>query len=260
MFSFRALKPLFRYGWKVSFSDLIDCGFKNLYGLVIGRYYSAADLAFVNKGNQLPRMVMDNVNGTLARVSFPALASLQSNQDRLLHAARRLMIVSNYMVIPLMLILASVSDRVVLLLFGANWAPAVPFMQLACITFAFWPIQTVNNSAVRALGRSDIYLKVEIVGKALALFALLVFITRGVLTYMISVTIVLGPIGALINGWPNRRLLGYGLSDQVKDVGSSFFFSIVAACPSLFIGKMFGYDFFSNLVGLLVQGGSGILT
>jgi O-antigen/teichoic acid export membrane protein len=107
MFSAQALKPLFKYGWKLTVSALLDTGFNNLYGLIIGKYYSRADLSFVNKGRHLPELLMNNVNGTLGQVAFPALAKIQDDRIKVRETMRRMMVVSTFFVFPLMMLLAA---------------------------------------------------------------------------------------------------------------------------------------------------------
>ena len=131
MFSFGALGPLFRYGWKMMVSALLDTGVNNLYGLIIGKFYSRADLAFVNKGRHAPELLMNNVNGTLATVTFPALSQMQDDRIRVREAMRRMMICSSFVVFPLMAVSAVAAERVIPFLYGDQWSESVPYMQLA---------------------------------------------------------------------------------------------------------------------------------
>lgn len=218
MFSWKRLKPLFAYGWKMAASGLLDAFFKNLNGLIIGRLYSRADLAYVNKGQTLPRLTMNEVDGTLGRVSFPALVQLQGDKVRLREAMRRMMTCSTFLVMPLMVLVASCAHSELRLLYGQQWTPAAPYMMLACFTYALHPFHTINLRGILALGRSDIFLKLEIVKKVMVLAVVLVASRLGVFTWMAISAFAVGPLGVIINAWPNRKLLDYPLRMQLMDV------------------------------------------
>ena len=218
MFSWKRLKPLFSYGWKMAISGLLDTFFKNLNGLVIGRLYSRADLAYVNKGNALPNMAMGEIDATIGRVSFPALVQFQSDKMRLRDAMRRMMMCSTFLVLPFMVLVAACAHSELRLLYGSQWTSAAPYMMLACFTFALHPFHTINLRGILALGRSDIFLKLEIVKKALVLAVVIGASRLGVFPWMAISAFALGPLSVIINSWPNRKLLDYPLRMQLMDV------------------------------------------
>lgn len=218
MFSWQAIKGLFAYGWKLTVSAFLDCGYSNLSSLLIGTFYSKADLAFVSKGHMLPRLVMDSINGTLGRVAFPALAQVQDQREKVRDSMRRMIATSTFFVFPLMTGCAVCAPSLIPLLFGNQWLPAIPYVQLACFSFALWPFHTINLQAINALGRSDIFLILEIIKKGLGLIAILSTVRLGV-WWMIAVgAFVMGPLGVVINSWPNRKLLNYTIGMQLRDV------------------------------------------
>lgn len=217
MFSWAALKPLWGYGWKLVCSALLDTGFNNLYGLIIGKCYSRADLSFVNKGRNIPELLMTNVNGTLGGVAFPALVQMQNDRIRLREAMRRMMVISTFLVFPLMTIFAVTAHNMILFLYGEKWLPAVPYAMIACFTFALWPFHTINLQAMQAMGRSDIFLKLEIVKKAISLTVLVSCLSQSVLLWCLAGAFVSSPLSVVINAWPNRRLLDYSLKMQLMD-------------------------------------------
>lgn len=244
MFSFARLKPLFSYGWKMSVSALLDQFFVNLNGLLIGKFYTKADLAFVNKGQGLPELAMSQVDGTLGRVSFPALVLLQDDRIRLRDAMRRMMRCSTFLVFPLMVGVAACAKSELRLLYGEQWVPAAPYMMLACFTFALWPFHTINLKGIQALGRSDVFLKLEIVKKGLKLVFILAFFRFGVLPFMCACAFALGPLSVIINSWPNKRLLDYTLRMQIMDVLPTAAICVIEAAV------VFGIDFVFNAFGL----------
>lgn len=254
MFSFQRLKPLFSYGWKMAVSGLIDQIFSNLNGLLIGKFYTKTDLAYVNKGRSLPCLAMNEVDATLGRVSFPALVLFQDDKMRLRDAMRRMIQCSTFLVFPLMVGIAVCSYSILRLLFGSQWTPAAPYMMFACFTYAFWPFSTINLRGLMVLGRSDVFLKLEIVKKVLALVVLLFSFRLGVLPWMAISAFVLGPLSVLVNVWPNRKLLNYTIGMQLRDVMPTALICITEAAIIL------GIDIFSNslksLFGVVEEGAS----
>ena len=244
MFSAARLKPLFSYGWKMSASALLDQVFVNLNGLLIGKFYTKADLAFVNKGQALPSLAMSEVDGTLGRVSFPALVLLQDDKIKLRDAMRRMMVCSTFLVFPLMVGVAACAKSELRLLYGEQWVPATPYMMLACFSFALWPFHTINLKGIMALGRSDVFLKLEIIKKVSKLIFILAFFRFGVLPFMCACAFALGPLSVIINAWPNRKLLNYTLKMQIMDVLPTAAVCVVEAAV------VFGVDISFNLLGL----------
>ncbi len=254
MFSFAALRPLFRFGWKMTVSSLLETGYRNLYGVIIGRVYSPTDLAYVNKGNSIPHLIISNITGSLRSVTFPVLAQLQNDIGRLRDAMRRMMLVSTFIVFPMMVFCGIVSRRMILILFGDQWLFAVPYMQLACFSFAFWPFHTINLEGIQAIGRSDVYLKLEMVKKILGLLVLVAFMPIGVLPYMIATSLVMGPLSLIINGLPNASLLKYPILDQIYDILPTALIVIVAAVPTYLLGFLaWPKDILSLFACIIIQ-------
>lgn len=231
MFSTEALKPLWQYGWKMTVSALLDTGFNNLYGLIIGKYYTRADLSFVNKGRALPQLLMDNVNGTLGLVAFPALAKLQDERIKLREVMRRMMIVSTFFVFPLMMICAVTAKNTILFLYGEKWVFAAPYATIACFTFALWPFHTINLQGIQAIGRSDVFLKLEIIKKLIALTVLISCLSQSVLLWCMVAAFVTSPLSVIINSWPNRKLLDYTLGMQLRDISPAVLVCAVTSIP-----------------------------
>ena len=256
MFSLKRLKPLFAYGWKMSVSTLLDQLFVNLNGLLIGRFYTKTDLAYVNKGQSLPSLAMNQVDETLGRVSFPALVVLQDDKIKLRDAMRRMMMCSTFLVFPLMVGVAACAKSALRLLYGEQWVPATPYMILACFTFALWPFHTINLKGIMALGRSDVFLKLEIIKKIARLIFILSFFRFGVLPFMCACAFALGPLSVIVNSWPNRKLLDYPIRMQIMDVLPTALICIVEAI--VVFGIDLGADALVQWLKFKVQGGWGL--
>ena len=217
MFSLQRLKGLFSYGWKLLASALIDVVYGQLRQLIIGRIYTAKDLAFYNQGHHFPSVIVANINTSIDSVLLPAMSAEQDDKERVRAMTRRAISISTYIMMPMMMGLAVCAEPVVRLVLTEKWLPCVPFLRVFCFTFSFWPVHTANLNAIKALGRSDLFLKLEIIKKVMGLAAVLITMNISVMAmaYSLLVTSVLSQI---INSWPNKKLLGYHYLAQLKDM------------------------------------------
>ena len=217
MFSFERLKGLFSYGWKLLVSALIDSGYLNLRKLIIGKLYTASDLSFYDRASYFPRFIVGNINTSIDSVLLPTMSAEQDDKSRVRAMTRRAIKSSTYLMMPCMVGLAVCAEPVVRLILTEKWLPCVPFLRIFCFTYAFYPIHTANLNAIKALGRSDLFLKLEILKKIVGLLAILstMWISVLAMAYSALVTSVLSQI---INSWPNRKLLGYNYADQFRDM------------------------------------------
>lgn len=225
-FSMERLKGLFSYGWKLLMSSLIDIVYKNSRQLVIGKLYSSSDLAYYNKGRQFPNYVITNINSAIDSVLFPVMAKAQDNRQNVRQMTRKSIKVSAYIMAPLMMGLAFTADSVVRLLLTDKWMECVPYLRIFCITFMFWPIHTANLNAIKAMGRSDLFLKLEILKKCVGVILLFSTMWFGPMAMAYSM-LVSSITSQIINSWPNRKLLGYSYVEQMKDVLPSILLSVV---------------------------------
>ena len=217
MFSWHRLESLLSYGWKLLASSLLDSVYNNLRSLLIGRVYTSADLAYYNQGEIAPNAVAVNVDSSIDSVLFPAMSAAQDDPAQVKNMTRNAIKMSVYVIAPLMMSIAFCADTLVRLILTEKWLPCVPFLRIFCVTYMFYPIHTANLNAIKAMGRSDLYLKLEIAKKIVGLTLLL-------LTFRISVMAMGYSLFAaevlcqLINSWPNKRLLNYRYLEQLKDI------------------------------------------
>ena len=217
MFSWKRLKVLFSFGWKLLASSLIDTVYNNLRNLIIGKFYSSADLAYYNQGDKFPKLIVTNINNSIDSVLLPTLSNAQDDRECVKNMTRRAIKTSTYIMAPLMMGLVFCATPVVRLILTEKWLPCVPYLQIFCITYMFWPIHTANLNAINAMGRSDYFLKLEIAKKIIGMILLISTMRFGtmVMAYSLLVSTVTSMI---INSWPNKILLGYSLKEQVIDI------------------------------------------
>ena len=217
MFSWQRLKGLLSFGWKLLVSSLLDTGYNNLRSLIIGKLYSSADLAYYNQGDKLPNLVITNINASIDSVLLPTMANEQDDPARVRSMTRRAIKTSTYVMAPLMMGLAACAEPLIRLILTEKWLPCVPFLRIFCITYMFWPIHTANLNAIKALGRSDLFLKLEIVKKIVGLTILLCTMWHGVMAMAYSL-LLSSVLSQIINTWPNRKLLRYHYLNQLADI------------------------------------------
>ncbi|MBD9338499.1 MAG: lipopolysaccharide biosynthesis protein [[Ruminococcus] faecis] len=225
MFSIKRLKELLNFGWKLLVSSLLNTVYNNLRNLIIGKYYSSVDLAYYNQGEKFPNLIVTNINSSIDSVLLPTLSSAQDEKNRVKNMTRRAIKTSTYIMAPLMMGLAFCASPIVRLILTEKWMPCVPYLQIFCITYMFWPIHTANLNAINAMGRSDYFLKLEIAKKTIGMILLLSTMHFGVMVmaYSLLVTTVTSMI---INSWPNRNLLGYSLKEQIIDIFPGIFLAL----------------------------------
>ncbi len=248
MFSWERLKSLLSYGWKLLVSALLDKGYSKIRQLIIGKMYTTADLAFYNRGENFPHLIIDNVNTSISSVLFPTMSQIQDDRGRLKEITRRSIKTSTYIMAPLMIGMAACADPIVRLLLTDKWIECVPYMRIFCITFMFYPIHTANLSAIKAMGRSDIFLKLENLKKIVGLVLLVSTMWFGVL--VMAYSLLLSTFTSmLINTWPNRKLLDYKYEDQMKDILPGILLAVgmgLCVYSIQFLGL-------SNIVTLIIQ-------
>lgn len=227
-FSWSRSKGLFSFGSRMLAASLLDSVYNNLRQIVIGWMYSPSDVAFFNRGKSFPYDVVINVNRSIDSVLFPVLARFQGTPDRIRAMVEKSIRVSSFVMWPLMAGLAVVAEPLVRVLLSDKWLPCVPILQLCCLAYGFYPVQTANLNAIKALGYSRIYLRLELIKKGVGVLLLVASAPFGIVP--IVVALVMGSfLSTLINSCPNRRLLGYTYVEQVKDMLPSFAFAVVAA-------------------------------
>ncbi len=237
LFSLERVKSLFRFGWKLLVSALLDTVFRNIYSLVIGRIYNSSQLGYFNRGQQFPQVIASNLDGSIQSVMLPALSAHNDDRKAVKRMARRSISTSAYLLMPCMFGLVAVSEPLVKLLLTDKWLACVPFLRLACISYALYPIHTANLTAINAVGRSDIFLKLEIIKKIVTVINLLITIPLGIYAMAIG-QVVSGFLATFINAYPNRKLLQYSYAEQWKDLLPSFLLSVFMGIIVYFISYL----------------------
>ena len=255
-FSFTRLRELFAFGWKLLVSALISTGYDQLWQLIIGKVYSPSDLAYFNQGQKFPQVIVTNINASIDSILLPTMSSEQDHRDRVRGMTRRAIKTSIFIMAPLMIILSACSDHVVTLILTEKWLPCVPFLCIFCINYMFWPVHTANLNAINALGRSDIFLKLEIIKTVIGLGIVVCTMQYSVMA-MAYGSLISGVCSQIVNAWPNKILLHYSYWQQIRDFIPSIIVAIVAGGVSYGVGLLSLP--FSLWIILLLQGFCGLI-
>lgn len=248
MFSWVRLKGLLSFGWKMLASSLLDTVYNNIRSLIIGKMYSSSDLAYYDQGKKFPNVIVTNINTSIDSVLLPTMASAQDDAGRVKSMTRRAIKTSTYIMAPLMMGLAFCAEPIVGLVLTDKWLPCVPFLRIFCVTYMFYPIHTANLNAIKAMGRSDLLLKLEIVKKVVGIALLLSTMWFGVMAMAYSL-LISSILSQIINSWPNRKLLRYGYLEQLKDILPGIALAVLmGGCVNLV--ELFHL---TNIVTLLIQ-------
>lgn len=226
VFSIQKVRELFSFGWKLLASSLLNVLYLEIRTLFIGRLYSSSALGFYNRGEQFPKLIVSNINGSIQSVMLPTLSAQQDNKKRAKEMMRRAIVTSSFLIFPMMIGMAVVAEPLVKIVLTEKWLPAVPFLQIFSISYALIPIHTANLQAINAMGRSDIFLKLEMIKKVIGLTILGISIPFGVYAIAIG-QVVSGIIATFVNAYPNKQLLKYSYKEQLMDIMPSFFIALI---------------------------------
>lgn len=247
-FSFSRLKAIYSYGWKILTVGLIDRGYTQIRSLVIAKKYTNSDLAHYNKGNQFPQLAINIIEPTVNGVLFPALSQCNDEQETMRNMTRRMIMVSCYLIFPIMIGLISVAKPLISVLLTDKWLPCVVFLQIGCFGNMLRPLQFINNCVIKASGHSGLFLKLDIIKKTIGILLIVISLRYGVVALAMSL-VVTDIISTIINIAPNRKILNYGYRQQFLDVFKSAILAIIMGIivyPISLLGL-------SNLLTLILQ-------
>lgn len=223
-FSWDSAKSLMSYSWKLLASSLINTIYTECRSLIIGKVYSESDLAYNSKGGQFPSLVITNINASISTVLFPAMSKVNGDMAELKALTRKSMKTTSYVIFPMMVGMMAVASPMIRVLLTDKWIACVPFLQIACVYWMCQPCQTANVQALKAAGRSDICLKLEIVKKIIGFT--LVASTMFISVYALAVSnAAFAIISSIINIFPNRKVINYGFKEQIRDLLPSLLLS-----------------------------------
>ena len=218
-FKIERLKYLFNYGSKILVASLISAIYDEINPLIVGIKFSTADLSFYTKGKTFPKYLSYSMNETISSVLFPVMAKFQDNKTLLLSYTRRFIKTSSFIVFPIMIGFFAVSDNFISVVLTDKWIGASIYIKIFCVPFMFDLVCTGNLQTIRAMGRSDLVLKMEILKKTLYFAVIIVFIFFSKSPVTLALTsLITTAIAMIVNVVPNVKLIDYKIKHQVLDL------------------------------------------
>ena len=263
VFSGASFRQLFAFGSKLMVSGLIDTVYKNIYTLVIGKRFAAAELGYYTRADQFAQFPSANLTGIMQRVTFPVLSTIQQEDDRLRTIYRKFLRLSAFVVFPLMIGLSVLAEPVVAVLLNDSWLPAAGLLSILCLSCMWYPIHAINLNLLQVKGRSDLFLRLEIIKKAIGICILCVTIPLGVKA-MCWGPVVSSYVGLFINTYYTGKLIGMGFLRQMRDLLPTLGQVAVMGAAVCGIARCFDSDaaklFAGTLGGAFVYGLTAFLT
>jgi len=233
------IKKFLSYGWKLIVSGLLNTLSEQLNSILIGYKFDAELLGCYTRGMQFPQYGISIIQDTMTGVLLPSISKVQEERQEVKKIMRGAMVLATYIVFPIMGGLAVISPELIEVLLTDKWKGCVPYLCIFCGVFALYPIHVCNLQVYNALGRSDLFLKIEVIKKlySIGLLVLTVMVFDTPLSVAIC-TLLISPIGWFVNSYPNKKLIEYGFFEQVKDIMPNFLNTIIMLLAVYPIGKV----------------------
>lgn len=233
-FSKKSFNELFGFGWKLMISSLLDSIWKELYQVIVGKFYSPATLGQYTRAKGFSQLFSSNLTAVIQRVTYPVLSDIQNEKNRLVSAYRRIIKTTMFITAICMLSLGAISEPLLYCLIGPKWHEAAVYLPLICIAGSLYPLHAINLNMLQVQGRSDLFLFLEVIKKVIGLAPLFVGAFVGILP-MLYVNLVTGLIAFFLNSFYSGRLIGYSSLNQIKDVAPSYGIAIIIALSMFFL-------------------------
>lgn len=243
-FSWQSLKELFSFGGLMALSSFMETLYGNILSLILGKWYSSSDLGYYTQARKLEQVPTEAMGSIVSSVSFPVFSTLQDDIEKLRYGVRKNIKSIMYLNIPLMFLLCVIADPLIHFLYGAKWESSILYFQLLCLGGALYTLNSINVNVIKALGKSNIFFFTQLTKRAISLLliiAVAVIGKKGIIDGVLGLVAVLSAsfyLNAVINAIVNKRLIGYGIADQFKDIFHYFLISGVIAIITIFVGRL----------------------
>ena len=233
-FSSKSFHELFGFGWKMMVSSVIDTVWKELYQVVVGKFYSPATLGQYTRSKQFSKLFSSNLTSVIQRVTYPVLSNIQDDKERMVAAYRKIIKTTMFVTAISMFFVGAISEPLLYCLIGPKWHDAATYLPLICISGSLYPLHAINLNMLQVQGRSDLFLGLEIVKKIIALAPLFIGAFIGIMP-MLYTNVLTGIIAFFLNSHYSGKLLGYSSWMQIKDVAPSYGIAFLVSLSVFFL-------------------------
>lgn len=255
LFSEKSFKEMFSFGSKLLLSRLLVTLYNNIYSVVIGKFFSPAQLGIYARAAQFRDLPVLNIMFIINRVNYPVFSKIQDDKVQLKRYFSKTLKVSSFIMLSLMAITIAIAEPMILFLIGEKWIESAKFLQILCIAGAFYPLSSMNLNLLNVFGKSNLYLRIEIIKKLLVIPTIVIGIHYGMIILVISM-VFLSLIGLFINSYYSEKLLNYSTIKQLSDIFPAMVIALTIGLSMWIIGNILTYSIFTNL---LLQVSAGIL-
>jgi teichuronic acid exporter len=246
------IKQHLNFGYKLTLSGIIDTLFKDIYTVIIGKFFDPLQVGFYNRANTLQMYPINNFSAVLNSVTFPLFSKLQDDDKKLKNAYKKIMQMSVFLIAPTLLSMSALAEPLFRFLLTEKWLPAVPYFQILCFVGIFYPINAYNLNIISVKGRSDLHLILSIVKKVLIVSIVLISFQWGIYGLLVG-QIPLSIIGIFFNGYYTGKLINYGVLEQFKHITPTIFYSLICGLLVYFF-DLYVAKSYSDLLRLLAGG------
>lgn len=251
------IKQHFGFGYKLTIAGVVDTLFKDIYTIVIGKFFDPIQVGFYNRASTLRMLPVKNFGAVLNKVTFPLFSKIQDDDERLKNAYKKIMQMSVFLVAPTLLFMAVLAEPLFRFLITEKWLPAVPYFQILCVAGISYPLNAYNLNVLAVKGRSDLFLKLSIIKKILILVVVTIAFNWGIYGLLFG-QLFLSIIGLFFNGYFSGKLINYSIFSQIKDISLIIVISFIPAILIYFVDKVFFIDY-HDIVRLLLGGTIGVV-
>jgi teichuronic acid exporter len=254
IFSMKSFRELFSFGSKLLLSGLIDTAFRNIYYLVIGKYFSAQELGYYTRAQLFNNFPSKNMNSIMSRVTYPVLAQMQDDPVKLKDGYKKMIKSIMFISMILMAGLAAVAEPMVIALIGEKWRPSIIYLQLLTFLGMMYPLHSLNLNMLQVQGRSDLFLKLEIIKKIVAIPVIFVGIYFGIEAMILGgwVTTI---FAYYLNSYWSGKFIKYSMKEQVWDIMPGFILALTMGASVFFLGWLLPVGYLLKLIIQLLSGG-----
>lgn len=236
-------RTLFGFGWKILASGVLDQGYQSLTDLIIGKQFTSTELGFTSQGKRYPYYLGVMLDGAIQPVMLSAVSRVQEDVAQVKRLVRRALKTSTFIIVPAMTYFGVAAEPIIRLVLGEQWLPAVPFLQMYCFVYALLPVHTTNLQALNGMGRSDLFLKLEIIKKVIgvSVICFTAFVLQD-LYAIVAGSMIIGAIATFINAFPNKKVIGYSYFEQLRDITPALLLSVASGAAAFALGTVLSGD------------------
>lgn len=258
IFSIEKFKDHFNFGYKLTLSSLLDTIFSNIYIIIIGKYFAASQVGFYTRAQTMQMLPVQNISKALNKVTYPLFAQIQDDNERLKRIYKQIMQMVIFVIAPVLIFAAVLAVPIFRFLLTEKWLPAVPYFQILCVVGILYPLNSYNLNVLKVKGRSDLFLKLEVIKKSLIAVSIVIAFQFGIYGLLYSQAIM-SIIAFYINSYNTNRFINYSSWEQTKDILPIILMALIAGGGVYYLDSFLISEGFIDILRILIGGCAGVI-